>query len=161
MIAGKLLLHRHRTRRHSFTPSDGHRGDIYISAIGVLAESAALYTISTLTYVILDAYENPARTWWMGVMMSMSVSSLPNFLEKHDIYSKYKFLSQALIILRITMGSAYNRPTTPMRSSGLRGPVFARNTQQSTAIESTSDEIINSDPIITESVASNRVTSVV
>jgi hypothetical protein len=70
MIVIKLLLH----RRRSINISHGYTGDVYISVIGVLAESAALYTIATLTYVVLNAYENPARTWWQGIMMAMSVS---------------------------------------------------------------------------------------
>jgi hypothetical protein len=76
MITAKLLLHRRRTPNRNVFRADGPIGDVYISAIGVLAESAALYTISTLTYVILNTYENPARTWWIGVMMSMSVCYL-------------------------------------------------------------------------------------
>jgi hypothetical protein len=71
-----LLLHRYGLGKHNINISDDHIGDVYISAIGMLAESATLYTISTLTYVVLNAYENPARTWWTGVMMSMSMSCL-------------------------------------------------------------------------------------
>jgi hypothetical protein len=76
MIVTKLLLHRRRMRRHLVCESGGVVGDVYISAIGVLAESAGLYSGSLIIYVVLYARQSPEVIWFSAVIMSASVSEL-------------------------------------------------------------------------------------
>jgi hypothetical protein len=74
MIAVKLLLHRRFVvRNHVHTPGPG---DVYVSAVGVLAESAAPYSASLIIFVILRASKNLNYKWFEGVMMAMSASPL-------------------------------------------------------------------------------------
>jgi hypothetical protein len=72
MIAVKLLLHRRSMVSSHVRSLVSH--DVYISAVGVLAESAALYSASLIVFVSLRATGNLSYKWFEGVMMAMSVS---------------------------------------------------------------------------------------
>jgi hypothetical protein len=61
-------------QKNAVHTSSGVSGDVYISAIGVLAESAALYSAAVLTYAILVAQSNMAIIWFSAVITSASVS---------------------------------------------------------------------------------------
>jgi ABC-type siderophore export system fused ATPase/permease subunit len=54
-------------------------GNDYISVIGVLAESAALYTIANVIYLILLHTRNLAEVWWGQVATGLSVSYSPSY----------------------------------------------------------------------------------
>jgi hypothetical protein len=71
MIATKLLLHRQSMIRSGMYRREA---DIYVSAVGVLAESAAPYSLSLIVFSILRGVDNSSYRWFEGVMMAMSVS---------------------------------------------------------------------------------------
>jgi hypothetical protein len=117
MIVTKLLLHRRRMRRHLVCESGGVVGDVYISAIGVLAESAGLYSGSLIIYVVLYARQSPEVIWFSAVIMSASVSEPLHVSIPRGAEDMPQFLSQAWIILRIAMGSTYIRSGASALSS--------------------------------------------
>jgi hypothetical protein len=69
MIAAKLLFHQRQLKQHNVS------SNVYISAVGILAESAVLYSTSLIVYVILVARNSPATIWFSAVIMSASVST--------------------------------------------------------------------------------------
>jgi hypothetical protein len=74
MIATKLFWHRRRMQLRSADVFDGAVGDVYISAIGVLAESAGLYCVAVISYVALFTRHSQEVYWFSAVLMSSSVS---------------------------------------------------------------------------------------
>jgi hypothetical protein len=70
MIAYKLIQQRLRTGKAIASPLDV----LYIM-FGIIAETAVVYSITTLTFAILLARHDPNQRWWEGPMTSASVSS--------------------------------------------------------------------------------------
>jgi hypothetical protein len=65
------LIRQHmRIRKAVAGPLNG----VYISIVGIVAESAVIYSITTLTFAILIARKDPNQRWWEGPMTSASVS---------------------------------------------------------------------------------------
>jgi hypothetical protein len=71
MIAYKLI----RQHLHVRKAVAGPLNSVYISIVGIIAESAIIYSVATLTMAVLIARGNlPAQRWWQGVMTSTFVS---------------------------------------------------------------------------------------
>jgi hypothetical protein len=64
MITYKLTMVRQRLKI----------GGVYTSIIEVLAESAALYTVATIIFLVLLITRSDAEVWWGQLLYSISVS---------------------------------------------------------------------------------------
>jgi hypothetical protein len=102
MICVKLLSH----KRQMVNPAKAFKdnGVTYITIVGVLIESAAVYSGTCLIYVILTATSSPAAAWFGGVLSAASVSEPFLFNSQADLP---QFLCQSWIILRVAMGYSY------------------------------------------------------
>jgi hypothetical protein len=102
----------------------------------VLAESAAPYSLSIIVFTILRGVSNSSYRWFEGVMMAMSVSlRVCRAVAYSDVYTHAirQFLSQAWIILRISMGTTSIRTDstkadTNNQTAFTSGPLFVRST---------------------------------
>jgi hypothetical protein len=71
MIAYKLIQQRQSAGKAIASPLDV----LYI-IFGIVAETALVYSITTLTFAILLARHDSNQRWWEGPMTSASVGSL-------------------------------------------------------------------------------------
>jgi hypothetical protein len=71
MIVLKLLHHRRAVNKQLAAAGNGLG---YISLSGILAESAALYTICTIAYIPMVRSSSPVQIWWGMVVNSLVVS---------------------------------------------------------------------------------------
>jgi hypothetical protein len=77
MICLKLL--RHNRQLSSIQPQLSQRCGTkvtYVSIVGILVESAAVYSAACFIFVILTATNSPAQSWFGGVISAASVSSI-------------------------------------------------------------------------------------
>jgi hypothetical protein len=74
MIAFKLFQLRRQLRAYEREVSKVEHNRLYISFAGVLVETAALYTITTITYVPMLRSNAAAAVWWGQVVQSLAVS---------------------------------------------------------------------------------------
>jgi hypothetical protein len=77
MIVLKLLQHRRALNKRLATSANGLG---YISLAGVLAESAALYTISTIAYIPMIRFSDQVQIWWGIVVNSFAVRAFCTIL---------------------------------------------------------------------------------
>jgi hypothetical protein len=75
MICAKLLWHRRQVAPFiGSTVSTGTK-DSFVSITGILAESAAFYTVACIVFLVLSHMPGTAQSWWAGILSSSSVSS--------------------------------------------------------------------------------------
>jgi hypothetical protein len=108
MIAGRLLLHRHRMRAAiGISQSSMRRGGQYLTIASVLIESAFVYAGICTIFVILLQKKSPAVGWWNGLITAASVREfLLRTPEVLSIECCVQYLCQSWIILRIVLGTA-------------------------------------------------------
>jgi hypothetical protein len=70
MIAAKLLQHRRALGKHLASSSSGIG---YVSLTGILAESAVVYTISSIAFIPMFRSDSPVQLWWGQVVGSLAV----------------------------------------------------------------------------------------
>jgi hypothetical protein len=74
MIGGRLLLHRRRTNKMFAASRSSHdAGKGYVTIVGILAESAVLYSSCCLIFVVFLQTNSPALNWWGGPLSAASV----------------------------------------------------------------------------------------
>jgi hypothetical protein len=122
MIIIKLLQHRRALGKHLALTSSGVG---YVSLMNILAESALLYTASTVTFIPMFRSDSPIQIWWGQVVGSLAVCSPYVFVEELRL-TFVQFLNPAFIILRVVMGQSYVSATYGPASSTLQFPI--RNT---------------------------------
>jgi hypothetical protein len=109
MICYKLLGRKHKMARQSGAFRDN--GVAYLSIVGILVESAVLYTAICWIWVGLSITNNPAIDWFDGILTAGSVRFKHLLVSVCRWLTCLQFLNQSWIILRISMGQAYHAET--------------------------------------------------
>ncbi|KAF4611621.1 hypothetical protein D9613_003731 [Agrocybe pediades] len=105
LLVGRLLYFRHQTRKVLGSSSTSH----YLGVAAMIVESAALYTVWGILFLVLYIINNPAQYLFLASLASVQTIAL------------------LLIVIRVNRGTAWQRNTTLNLSTEAFGGSTARN----------------------------------
>lgn len=159
LIAGRLLVYRYHMRKimgrqHTTT---------YSNIIAILVESAALYSVFAILFIVPFGLGNPVGNIFLQVVNQVQVGSY--FSTATLMLIIYKTVSSLLIIFRVARGTAWSgntatRVTNRSASQSIRLPQISdmafRTNQSSTAADSrNSKDVQIPGVVITRDMASD------